>query len=250
MRWTVVSRQLVWACVGIAITVAGAPVSQADVLYYGGDWYGNGSGSGTTTHIRNGSLNGDANYYQGFVVPTGQTWTVSELFSNNLVGPPPPDGFTGADWTIRSGVSAGNGGIVVASGNDATVSLAGTGRSWMGFNEETFTVNVGSIVLTAGTYWMDVTPVAVDDNGLSYQTWSVGANSVGTSTPDDYFYASRPGLTQDFLLTSSPVSDGIIGTAGPATATPEPSSIALFGMATVMLGGYQRWWRRKRRAIH
>ena len=58
--------------------------------------------------------------YDSFVVPVGQTWTISSVFSIDQLGfysgvTNPVD----ATWDIRSGVSAGNGGTLIASGNTA-----------------------------------------------------------------------------------------------------------------------------------
>ena len=58
--------------------------------------------------------------------------TVTGLATNNLSGLNP----TTAYWEIRSGVSEGNGGTLVASGTGATTNQA-TGRSDFGFNEYT-----------------------------------------------------------------------------------------------------------------
>jgi hypothetical protein len=50
--------------------------------------------------------------YDSFVVPGGG-WTVAAVFSINSI---PLSGITEGVWEIRSGVSAGNGGVVIASG--------------------------------------------------------------------------------------------------------------------------------------
>ena len=85
----------------------------ADVLgFYAGDIDVTNPGAyanGTTASV--GGTPTGASIYQAFVVPTGG-WTVTGLFSNNLMSFTP----TSAYWEIRSGVSAGNGGTLLHSG--------------------------------------------------------------------------------------------------------------------------------------
>ena len=56
---------------------------------------------------------------------------ITSVFSDDLIS----TNVTGATWEIRTGVSAGNGGTLVASGSTATPTVTATGRSAFGFTE-------------------------------------------------------------------------------------------------------------------
>ena len=60
--------------------------------------------------------------YDNFVVPVGQSWTITSVYSNDQIayGATP----TTATWQIRSGMSAGNGGTLVASGDSSATETA------------------------------------------------------------------------------------------------------------------------------
>ncbi|MBS1834763.1 MAG: hypothetical protein JST65_18740 [Acidobacteria bacterium] len=115
----------------------------ADVIgFYGGDFDPSGNNlTNATTALINGSPTG-ISLYQAFVVPTGG-WTVTELFSNNVMGFTPVSAY----WEIRSGVSSGNGGTLLYSGTDTTPGLAATGRSLFQFPEWTVSVTGLSLAL-------------------------------------------------------------------------------------------------------
>ena len=158
-------------------TLGGAPA----VLWYNGDFDNvNGLYNGQDTAIGAGNF---ASVYDNFNV-TGGGWTVTEVFSDNLTD----TNVTGATWEIRSGVSAGNGGTLVASGTTAAPIVTPTGRSGFGFTEFQIKVtglNVFLPVLTAGQfYWLNVTPIG-DLTGDSYNSTTVGANCIGTPCGND-----------------------------------------------------------------
>jgi hypothetical protein len=97
-------------------------------------------------------------------VPAGVKATVQGLLVNVLATAGEFNPKT-ATWEIRSGVSPGNGGKVVASGSGAA-NVAPTGRSAFGFTEFTVAVEA-SATLTAGEYWINVSPqctVTTDNN--------------------------------------------------------------------------------------
>ena len=85
----------------------------ANLYFYGGDWEpndpnANGAYNGTDVNAP-GNPYGAATY-QNFV--TGTSINVTGLFTNNLIDYVPTSGY----WEIRSGVSEGNGGTLIASG--------------------------------------------------------------------------------------------------------------------------------------
>ena len=124
--------------------------------------------------------------YQNFIVPAGQTWTIDRLWSNDLTDGTP---YSTADWSISSGLSEGNGGTLLYSGSGAASSYTLTGRSGFGYNEYTVQVSGLSITLSAGTYWMSVTPDG-SGSGISYNSNTFGLNAVGSSISDQQFLDS------------------------------------------------------------
>ncbi len=225
------------------IVLACASPARADILFYGGDFAPNNQNANglanETDAIVGGSPTG-ASTYQNFVV-TGQPWTVQGLFSNNLLGFAP----TSAYWEIRTGVSAGNGGTLIASGTMLSPLVTATGRSGFGFNESTVEVTGLNIVLNPGTYWFTVTPQNPGASGRSYNSNTFGLNAVGTDIANQQFFNSgffganfANANTQGVFPT---FSSGVLG----ALLVPEPGSITLFGFATSLLGLWH--WRRARK---
>ena len=95
--------------------------------------------------------------YDDFIVPD-RGWTIAGLFSNNTMS---PSSVTQAAWEIRSGVSAGNGGAVVASGvGTATLTQVPPGaNSGSVFRVE---VNGLSVQLPPGRYWLNVAGAMIE----------------------------------------------------------------------------------------
>jgi hypothetical protein len=133
----------------------------AATLFYGGDfnprmWY-----SDSLSNENDASVDGDpygSAVYQNFIIPSGQTWNVTGLFSNDIMTVKP----TSIYWEIRAGVSEGNGGHLLASG-------AGPDSYYLkgAFDEYTNTVNGLGLRLTPGRYWFTVVPEAPGQQGRS-----------------------------------------------------------------------------------
>jgi hypothetical protein len=62
-----------------------------------------------------------------------------------------------ASYDVRTGVSEGDGGTSVASGT-ATARVSATGRNFLGLYEYTVAVEFPTLPLSAGEYWVNVTP--------------------------------------------------------------------------------------------
>jgi hypothetical protein len=127
-------------------------------LFYGGDFDISGPSPNALLN-QNTYVEGSSAVYVPFAVPPNQTWTVAGLFSNNMLSTAtldPPQ----MQWSISTGISQGNPGIVIASGT-AQATLTPTGRSWNGMNEYTALgrLNANELVtLTPGHYWMTAVP--------------------------------------------------------------------------------------------
>lgn len=127
-----------------------------------------------------------ARAYDDFVVPAAG-WTIVGVFSTNSMS---PDGVTEAVWEIRSGVSAGNGGILVASGRGPAALTKGLP---VGDGVYTYKVQVDGLFvqLPPGRYWLSVAPVT--PSSQTYLCATLGANAIGDPPGNDglaFYYAS------------------------------------------------------------
>jgi hypothetical protein len=101
----------------------------------------------------------DSHTYGAFTIAAGKSASVQGLlFQVQMDAHMNPKQAT---WEIRTGVSSGNGGTVVASGTSAAT-MSPTGRVFLGFGEYTVGVKFSSVTLSEGTYWVNVTPQCTD----------------------------------------------------------------------------------------
>ena len=196
-------------------------------LWYNGDFNGvNGLANEMNTLV------GQSSIYDNFIVPA-PGWHITSIFSDNLAN----TNVTGATWEIRSGVTEGNGGTVVASGTTTTPVVTPTGRSGFGFTEFMVEVTGLSVDLAPGTYWLNVTPVG-DGSGRSFDSDTSGTNCVGLPCGnDDNAFINSSDFGFVFHNTSSgdvgqpDFSMGVNGTiqgGGCPTATPTATATATF----------------------
>jgi hypothetical protein len=203
-------------------TPSGTPTCTPGPLWYNGDFNGvNGLANEQDTSLGSGQF---ASVYDNFIVPDGPGWNVTSVFSDDLIS----TNVTGATWEIRSGVSEGNGGTLVASGMTVTPVVTPTGRNGFGFTEFMIEVTGLNVNLPPGTYWLNVTPIG-DLSGRSFDSNTSGTNCVGTPCGNDLnaffnsnFFAANfqdtaeQGQATDFSM-------GVNGTAGCETPTPTPT---------------------------
>ena len=206
-------------------TPTGTPTCTPGPLWYNGDFNGvNGFANEMNTSIGSGEF---ASVYDDFVVTDSGGWNITSVFSDNLLN----TNVTGATWEIRTGVSEGNGGTLVASGMTMTPVVTPTGRSGFGFTEymvEVIGLNVHLPALPAGQfYWLNVTPIG-DLTGRSFDSDTSGANCVGTPCGNDMnaFFNSNVPPGSNFVGQATDFSMGVNGTAGSGCGSPSPTPTA------------------------
>ncbi|HWC98580.1 MAG TPA: PEP-CTERM sorting domain-containing protein [Candidatus Sulfopaludibacter sp.] len=183
--------------------------------------------------------------YDNFVVGPGGV-DVSGLFSDDFMNA----SISQAYWEIRSGVSAGDGGVVVASGTSPALQMD-LGLIAFGFEVYRIEVDGLSIHLPPGTYWMTVAPDLSGTTASSFVTTTSGTNGIGNPQAQDgnsyfnsSFYGADFALPSDFIATQTSdgghldFSEGVLGLASPV---PEPGTIGLaLGGLLLVLGKRRR----------
>ncbi len=213
-------------------------------LFYGGDFDPNNPNANGLANENDLIVGGNpygAATYQNFVVG-GQGWNVTGLFTNNLSYLTPSSSY----WEIRSGVSEGNGGILVASGtaSGSNFSQTPTGRGGFGYPEYTDLVSGLSVNLPAGVYWLAAVPECPTCEARSFNSNTFGLNSVGTQVSNLQYFncaffgsnftnANDEGIFPTF-------SSGVLG-----SEVPEPSSLIMLGSSLIAVGGVARRGRRR-----
>lgn len=205
-------------------------------LFYGGDFVDNVLGppslpnglSNETTTFISGTPYGGATWVP-FTVPSGQTWTVTGLFTNNqstygVLDQAPNTPTSAAFWEIQEGTLAGNAGTIIASGTAAATSTP-TGRSAFGLFEYTVQVEGLSITLTSGTYYMIVVPMCTN-TGDPYCDGRFFLSDVeyvnikptktfGPTEPEDKSFFDSPFFDTTFEPTNGPAG-ALFGDGGDA----------------------------------
>src|ERR1700682_4112911 len=215
-------------------------------LWYNGDFNDvNGLSNERNTTITQAAV------YDDFNVTAPLGWNVTAVFSDNLFSAMT---VTAADWEIRTGISEGNAGTLIASGTTNSPVVTPTGRGGFGLQEymvEVTGLNVFLPMLPSGQhYWLNVTPVG-NGTGRSFNSTTSGLHAVGSPPGNDqnaffnstffgYFFSStsNPTLGQPYDF-----SNGVIG-----TVVPEPSFWAMVAIGAVVLIGVQQLRRSRKKA--
>jgi hypothetical protein len=191
-------------------------------LWYNGDYnYVNALANERNTGVSQAAV------YDDFNVTSPLGWHVTAVFSDNLLSAV----VTGADWEIRTGVSEGNPGTLIASGttNTPIVTPTGRGGELLEYRVEVTGLNIFLPVLPSGQhYWLNVTPVG-NGGGRSFNTTTFGDNCVGTPCGNDdnaFFNSTTFGAFFDHSYNQcTGCVDFSIGVVG--TVVPEPATVGL-----------------------
>lgn len=195
-------------------------------VFYGGDFNANSPNADGLANENDAIIGGTpygAATYQNFTLRVDATAT--SMFTNNLSGLNPSTGY----WEIRTGVSEGNGGTLVASGT-AGMRHTATGRSAFGFDEYRDEVEGLDLVLTAGTqYWFAVAPNDPGNANRSFNSNSTDqTNSVGTTQLNSQFF-NAPAFGANFTDANNEGPFPVFSSGVISLTAPEPSSVVLLG---------------------
>jgi hypothetical protein len=240
-------RNLPALFVTAAMALSATAIAQAPPgsLWYNGDFNGvNGLANERNTAVTQAAV------YDDFNVTAPLGWNVTAVFSDDLM--PPFQVITGADWEIRTGISEGNAGTLIASGttNSPIVTLIIDDREFFEYRVEVTGLNVFLPMLPSGQhYWLNVTPVG-NGSGRSFNATTSGANCVGSPCGNDqnaffnstffgaYFTSTaNEGQPYDF-------SNGVIG-----NVVPEPAVWAMMALGMVVLIAIQQLPPKRRKAL-
>jgi len=207
---------------GASLHAQGMPTGT--VGWYNGDWMSGIPG------VLNAYVSSTSFYrvYDDFVVPDSG-WLVTGVFAHSRLS---STAVTQASWEIRSGVSAGNGGMIVASGTGAakvTVTMTASDGSTTCLIE----VDGLSVALPAGKYWLSVAPVTAASG--AYLCLTLGAGAIGDPPGNDgaaYFYVAGGGAFFTPIQetggggTSGDFSMGVLAVRALTPPAPLPAPVA------------------------
>ena len=231
-RWM---KHMVWLG---ALAMATRSTASAQTLFYNGQWnVVDGQTSATNTG------NADAIIFENFVVG-GLGWNVTGLFGEFIQRGAL---WTTANWEIRSGITAGNAGTLVASGIGPTTNAA-TGRALGTFTEYRATISGLNLLLAPGTYWLGLAPVGASTAAGNdiYLSYTAGVNGVNSVLDGDFYVRSAAFNYQEPAFYNNPnFAFGVLGTlitqqAPPSSSVPEPSSLALMFAGSAVLAAVAR----------
>jgi len=170
----------------------GPPSYCKPCLFYAGDFDSNASDANGLANEFDVTISSGAATYAPFKVPSGKTWKVTGLLTDDFLSAQTLDPAT-SPYEVRKGIPAagGTGGKLVCHGTKKSTATA-TGLSDFGFNVYAVSVKgVKNCSLKSGKYWTTVIPYCTNPND---STCTNGYR--GFVTNDDGAMAHRFGGTE------------------------------------------------------
>jgi len=200
----------------LTVLVAAGMASVASAQFYGGDFDGeNGLSDEFNTAV------GDAFVFENFNWGGG---TITGIYANYLSDLSSTNGY---NFEIRSGVSAGNGGTLEASGT-GTGTWATNGMDGFGFTGRRLDSDAMSVNLPAGMYWVALAPIGFG-SGRAFVDTTSGLNSVGSPINDDNNYFTSNTFGFNFEPVVNVLGSGADFSYG-VNGVPAPGALALLGL--------------------
>jgi hypothetical protein len=157
------------------VPVLCSPVASAQTV----GWFNGAFNPNLTTSVSNYESTAQANFvFDDFVVPSGG-WHIVGVFSNNLDSVVYAHSVSYAHWEIRTGVSNGTLGTVVAFGTNPASWIATGAIDGFGNAEYRLEVSGLNVDLPAGTHWLAVAPVKTQDAIPIYLSSTSGTGAIG-----------------------------------------------------------------------
>lgn len=204
----------------LAASLAIAQPASAQILWSNG--YGNFLGG----QVNQDNLtwnNWAARSYDNFTLTSQSLITGFFGYFENANGQPAD--WTAATWEVRTGLSVGNSGTLIASGSGAVNRVASEGV----YYSELTGLN---LQLGPGNYWLFFAPqTTYDTYAVFSKLVSNNANAVNAVQDNYNMWAFYNGAPEDGLQ-----FDLAMGAFGQMNVVPEPASIALVGAGLGVLG--------------
>jgi len=209
----------------------------ADVTdFYAGDFDSNNPNANGLANENDAIVGGSpygAATFQNF--STANPLTIDDLFTNNLSTLTP----TSAYWEIRTGLSEGNGGTLIASGTGSGGNFTHTPTSRSGFGYTEYTDEVTGVNLTVGpgTYWFAVVPQALTQSGRSFNSNTFDAGRIlgpGITTTDNMQFWNSAFFGANFTNANNEGVFQAFSSGFSISSVPEPSSFIM--LATGLIG--------------
>jgi hypothetical protein len=221
------------------LTLATSLASARTVKYYGGDPDDVSGLLDIRSAISDALVFDDFNWSGGGVDRLfGNYSSNANAFANAVVA---------MEFEIRSGVSAGSGGTLVASGSTTNFTWVDTGVDYLGSDGFRGTADVNNFNLAAGTYFLALRPVfSVPSSSVpfSYLLSTNGTNSVGTPIGNGNSFFQSTGGSAGLFNYQPADADDLLGTgtwdfSQGLEMIPLPTGAAM-GLAGIAMVGLRR----------